>query len=150
MPSKVVESAETPYPTTAPTGATAQTPPSTNTPARGTAATLGERTFQANCAVCHGAGGEGQSDWDVKKEDGTLPVQPLNGDGHTWHHGDGSLYTYVSWGGAFYESPDILSSKSGIPAFGEVLSHDEIVAVLEYVKSLWGEKFAERFRLVKR
>ena len=32
------------------------------------------------------------------------------------------------------------SFKSGMPAFGTVLSHDEIVAVLDYVKSLWGDK----------
>ena len=30
--------------------------------------------------------------------------------------------------------------KSGMPAFGEVLGHDEIVAVLTHVKSLWGDK----------
>ena len=32
-----------------------------------------------------------------------------------------------------------------MPAFGEALFHDEIVAVLEYVKSLWGDKVARRF-----
>ena len=30
--------------------------------------------------------------------------------------------------------------KSGMPAFGEQFTHDEIVAVLEYVKSLWDDK----------
>ena len=86
----------------------------------------------------------------MKKADGTLPPPPLNGDGHTWHHGDGTLYTYVSRGGEFYESPDIPSFKSGMPAFGETLSHDEIFTVLEYLKSLWGEKFAEGFGVMKR
>ena len=86
----------------------------------------------------------------MEKDDGTLPPPPLNGDGHTWHHGDGTLYTYVSRGGEFYESPDIPSFKSGMPAFGETLSHDEIFTVLEYLKSLWGEKFAEGFGVMKR
>ena len=100
--------------------------------------------------MCHGTSGEGQPEWHVKKADGTLPPPPLNGDGHTWHHGDGTLYTYVSRGGEFYESPDIPSFKSGMPAFGETLSHDEIFTVLEYLKSLWGEKFAEGFGVMKR
>ena len=76
----------------------------------------------------------------MKKPDGVLPAPPLNGDGHTWHHGDGTLYTYVSGGGKTFESPDIPSFKSGMPAFGETLSHEEIKAVIEYVKSLWGDK----------
>ena len=27
-----------------------------------------------------------------------------------------------------------------MPAFGDLLTHDEIIATLEYVKSLWGDK----------
>ena len=38
------------------------------------------------------------------------------------------------------ESPDIPNFKSGMPAFGDLLSHEEIIAVLTYVKSLWGDK----------
>ena len=36
-----------------------------------------------------------------------------------------------------------------MPAFGEVLSRDEIIAVLEYVKGLWGDKTAEGLGLEK-
>ena len=86
----------------------------------------------------------------MEKTGGTLPPPPLNWDGHAWHHGDGTLYTYVSQGGTFYESPDIPSLKSGMPAFREVLSHDELIAVIEYVKSLWGDKVAQGLGLMKR
>ena len=41
------------------------------------------------------SGRRGQPDWNVRKEDGTLPPPPLNGDGHTWHHADGLLYRIV-------------------------------------------------------
>ena len=102
-----------------------------------------ESIFRANCAACHGANGEGQPDWYIRKADGLLPAPPLNGDGHTWHHGDGTLYRIVSQGGAIYESPDLPNYKSGMPAFGETLSHEEIIAVISYVKSLWGDKMAE-------
>ena len=101
---------------------------------------MGQTTFAANCAVCHGAHGEGQPDWHIKKEDGTLPAPPLNGDGHTWHHGDGLLYRTVSQGGAIFEDPAYATFKSGMPAFGDTLTHQEIVAVITYVKSLWGDK----------
>lgn len=103
----------------------------------------GESIFRANCAACHGANGEGQPDWHIRKPDGLLPAPPLNSDGHTWHHGDGTLYRIVSQGGAIYESPDLPNYKSGMPTFGETLSHEEIIAVISYVKSLWGDKVAE-------
>ena len=97
----------------------------------------GVELFAANCSACHGAAGEGQPNWHIEKADGTLPAPPLNGDGHTWHHGDGLLYRIVSQGGALPEYP---SFKSGMPAFGDRLTHQEIIEVLTYVKSLWGDK----------
>ena len=150
-PYRAVEPTRTPSLTGVPTATTpVQSPASTNPPARDTAATPGQRIFQANCAVCHGVDGAGQPYWHIQKADGLLPPPPLNGDGHTWHHGDGTLYTYVSQGGAAFEFTGPNSFKSGMPAFGEVLSHDEIVAVIEYVKSLWVDKIAQGLGLVKR
>ena len=108
----------------------------------------GQAVFQANCATCHSEYGQGQPDWHIPTPSGVLPAPPLNGDGHTWHHGDGTLYRTVSLGGAIYESPDAPSFKSGMPAFGQKLTHEEIVAVINYVKSLWGDKAAHG--LVKR
>ena len=103
----------------------------------------GGELFRGHCAACHGHGGEGQPNWNLRKSDGLLPAPPLNGDGHTWHHGDGTLYRIVSRGGAIYESPDLPGYKSGMPSFGDKLTHDEIVAVITYVKSLWKDKVAQ-------
>ena len=100
----------------------------------------GRELFASNCAVCHGSGGEGQPNWHVKKADGTLPAPPLNGAGHTWHHADGLLYRIVSRGGKIFEDPRNPSFKSGMPMFGDRLSRQEIIEVLTYVKSLWGDK----------
>ena len=100
----------------------------------------GQEIFAATCAACHGADGHGQPDWHIPKEDGTLPAPPLNGDGHTWHHADGLLYRIVSGGGKILEDPTVPSFKSGMPAFGEQLSHEELIAVITYVKSLWDDK----------
>ena len=104
------------------------------------ASRTGQVIFTTTCVACHGASGEGQPDWHIPKADGTLPAPPLNGDGHTWHHSDGFLYRYVKNGGKMLESPSLPDFKSAMPAFGEQLSHEEIVGVLTYVKSLWGEK----------
>ena len=100
----------------------------------------GREVFVSNCAVCHGAGGEGQPDWHIRNDDGTLPAPPLDGEGHTWHHADGLLYRTVSQGGAIFEDPSLPGFKSAMPAFGETLSREEIVSVLTYIKSLWGDK----------
>ena len=117
-----------------------QDTPTPGSPSIVQSAPTGREIFESNCATCHGAGGEGQPDWHVRKEDGTLPPPPLNGDGHTWHHADGLLYRIVSQGGKILEAPRYPSFKSAMPAFGERLSHQEIVEVLTYVKSLWGNK----------
>ena len=101
---------------------------------------LGQAIYEANCAVCHGPNGEGQPNWHIRKADGTLSPPPLNGDGHTWHHGDGTLYVYVSQGGAAFDSPSLPDYRSGMPAFGDSLSHEEIVSVINYIKNLWGGK----------
>ena len=103
-------------------------------------APTGRELFASNCAACHGVGGEGQPNWHVRKDDGYLPPPPLNGDGHTWHHADGLLYRIVSEGGKIFEDPSYPSFKSAMPAFGDQLSHEEIIAVLTHIKDLWGDK----------
>ena len=75
----------------------------------------GQEIYAASCAVCHGDGGEGQPEWHVKRADGTLPP-PLNGGGHTWHHGDGLLYRIVSDGGKTLEDPNYPNFRSGMPS----------------------------------
>lgn len=97
----------------------------------------GQRIFVETCAACHGSSGEGQPNWRTTNPDGTLPPPPLNGSGHTWHHGDGTLYKQVKLGGGYLDLPGF---KSGMPGFGDQLSHQEIIDVLTYVKSLWGDQ----------
>ncbi len=112
-------------------------------------ARAGEQIFTTTCVACHQAGGVGQPDWHIPNEQGILPAPPLNGDGHTWHHSDGFLYRYVKNGGKMLETPSLPDFKSGMPAFGEQLSHEEIVSVLTYVKSLWGDKTSRGTSIVE-
>ena len=121
----------------------------TNTVSAGTTPRTGQDTFATTCAACHGVNGEGQPNWHIPREDGTLPAPPLNGDGHTWHHGDGLLYRIVSEGGSFLEVPSVSNFKSGMPSFREQLSHDELVAVITYVKTLWTGKTSRGLSIVE-
>ena len=109
----------------------------------------GQEIFASTCAACHGVKGEGQPNWHKPNEDGSLPAPPLNGDGHTWHHGDGLLYRIVSEGGGFLEVPSVSNFKSGMPAFEEQLSHGELVAVITYIKTLWAGKTSQGLSIVE-
>ena len=100
----------------------------------------GQRIYAENCAGCHGLNGEGQPHWQSTNPDGTLLAPPLNGHGHTWHHGDGTLYKQVKLGGAYLEEQGLPGFKSGMPAFEDTLTHQEVIDVLTYVKSLWGDQ----------
>lgn len=98
---------------------------------------LGQQVYAANCAACHGPNGEGEPDWQTPKEDGTYPAPPHDETGHTWHHGDGTLLQIIRGGG---DSLNIPNFKSNMPAFGDTLSDEEILAVLAYLKSRWPEE----------
>ena len=97
----------------------------------------GEAVYQANCAGCHGAQGEGQPDWRATGPDGCYPAPPHDSSGHTWHHSDGNLFRTVKHGGASLNIPGF---KSCMPAFEDRLSDDEIKAVLAHLKTFWGER----------
>ena len=103
----------------------------------------GEQIFALTCAACHGADGAGDDDWMVRGDDGRLPPPPLNGEGHTWHHSDGVLYGIVSEGGLG------LGFGSNMPAFKDELTREEIIEVLEYVKTLWQGKEIDGISLIE-
>ena len=96
--------------------------------------TLGQELYAVECAACHGERLEGQADWRVRGEDGLLPAPPHDASGHTWHHDDETLFTLTKYGLAgLMENPP----PSGMPAYDGVLTDDEIIAVLSYIKSTW-------------
>ena len=98
---------------------------------------VGRNLYLANCAACHGQQGEGAPNWQMPLPDGRYQPPPHDSTGHTWHHGDLLLFGYVKEGAA---SLQIQGFVSGLPAFGQTRSDDEIKAVLLYLKSLWGTK----------
>ena len=103
---------------------------------------LGERVYTLHCASCHGAQLEGQPNWRSRGPDGLLPAPPHDASGHTWHHADELLFRITKFGVA--KAANLTEHKSGMPAYEGVLTDEEIVAVLSWIKSRWPVSVREK------
>lgn len=103
----------------------------------------GKLLYAENCAACHGASLEGQSDWQSPAADGRLPAPPHDATGHTWHHGDQLLFDYTKLGGNAVMAAQGLDFDSGMPGFDETLSDAQIWNILAYIQSTWPERIRE-------
>ncbi|MBO6720116.1 MAG: cytochrome c [Rhizobiaceae bacterium] len=105
-------------------------------PVTGEQIALGQKVYAQNCASCHGANLEGQPNWKRRLENGRMPAPPHDESGHTWHHSDQDLFaiTKLGVGGV------VPGYESDMLAFGEILSDEEIAAVLAFIKSTWPER----------
>ena len=96
----------------------------------------GQAVYTNHCAACHGQQLEGQRDWRNPGADGRMPAPPHDETGHTWHHPDNYLIHVVEQGiVAGLDRPT--GYEGNMPAFGAVLSHGEVLAVLAYIKNAW-------------
>lgn len=96
---------------------------------------LGEDVYGQNCASCHGANLEGEEDWQGRDEDGRLRAPPHDATGHTWHHDGELLFRLTKYGPA--EVIGDPTYATNMPAYQNILSDAEIIAVLSYIKSTW-------------
>lgn len=103
---------------------------------------LGQKVYAAQCAACHGANLEGQPNWQVPGPDGRLPAPPHDATGHTWHHPDDLLFRSTKLGVA--KAANLKDHASTMPAYEGVLSDEEIVAVLSWIKSRWPPQIRAR------
>ncbi len=94
----------------------------------------GQTVYNAQCATCHGANGEGQfPDAPLERDiTGRFGAPPHDDIGHTWHHDDNLIIRIIREGGMgdpvnFYV----------MPALGSILSDAEIEAVIAYIKTMW-------------
>jgi len=92
--------------------------------------TQGQELYNQHCVACHGINGEGQPDWKTPNEDGSFKPPPHDATGHTWHHADDLLLEIVMQGSDF--------PQSQMPTYGDQLSDEEVIAILEYIKFWWG------------
>jgi mono/diheme cytochrome c family protein len=101
----------------------------------------GVSVYQAHCSECHGQNLEGQPNWRSRDAEGYLPAPPHDANGHSWHHADALLFKITKLGTASIAGPDY---KTRMPAYADVLSDEEIVAVLSYIKSRWPKQIRKR------
>jgi mono/diheme cytochrome c family protein len=64
-----------------------------------------------------------------------MPAPPHDESGHTWHHPDQVLFSITKHGLVPPYAPP--GYESDMPAFGGVLSDDEIRAVFAFIRSHW-------------
>ena len=97
------------------------------------------------CGTCHGEDLQGQTDWQLKTEDGMMPAPPHDASGHTWHHPDNVLFEITKFGGQKNAPEGFISA---MPGFGDILSDSDIWASLAYIKSRWPEDIRKRHALM--
>jgi mono/diheme cytochrome c family protein len=101
---------------------------------------LGQKIYLENCASCHGVKLEGQKNWQKRDDEGYLLAPPHDETGHTWHHNDEYLFLMTKYG-----IEKIIGKKypNNMPAYEDILSDKEIIAVLSFIKSSWSKKIQE-------
>ncbi|CUI00407.1 c-type cytochrome [Leisingera aquaemixtae] len=105
------------------------------------AVALGEAVYLDHCASCHGADLQGEPNWQDRDSDGYLPAPPQDESGHTWHHPDAQLLDITRRGVAEVVGNGYRSRMGG---FAGVLTEEEMLAVLAYIKSRWPAKVIAR------
>jgi len=99
----------------------------------------GKAIYANNCAACHGESLQGQPNWRERMSNGRLPAPPHDKTGHTWHHPDAMLVDMVK-NGLVPGKTAPPGYVSDMPAYRDILSDQEIIAVLAYIKSSWPAK----------
>ena len=101
----------------------------------------GEKIYGDHCASCHGVDLEGQPNWRARDGEGFLPAPPHDHTGHTWHHSDQHLFELTKHGLQAFAGADY---KSRMPLYKDVLSDQQIIDVLSFIKSRWPQTIRQR------
>ena len=97
---------------------------------------LGQNIYKDKRASCHGINLEGQIGWQTEIVDGRRLAPPHDKTGHTWHHPDELLFNMTKYG---FEAMLGKKYPNNMPAYEDILSDGELLAVLGYIKSMWPE-----------
>ena len=92
----------------------------------------GQQIYIETCASCHGAQLEGEDNWQSRDAEGYLPAPPHDETGHTWHHKDQLLFDLTKYGIQKFAGADY---KTKMPGYEDVLSDEQIIAVLSFIKA---------------
>lgn len=97
----------------------------------------GKELYAEHCAACHGGDLEGQENWRTPTDEGRAKAPPHDATGHTWHHTDQQNFLVTKYGMSELVGGGYVSD---MPGFQDILSDDEILATLAYIKSKWPDR----------
>jgi S-disulfanyl-L-cysteine oxidoreductase SoxD len=95
---------------------------------------FGKQLYRRTCAGCHGRRLQGQLLWQLHDQFAGRRAPAHDQTGHTWQHSDDDLFFMTKFG-RFPTTPS--TTRSYMPAFGQVLSDDQIVALISFIKATW-------------
>lgn len=107
----------------------------------------GKIIYDQQCALCHGSDLEGQPNWRQRLPSGRLPAPPHDETGHTWHHPDNLLVQITKFGPGYAAGADY---ESDMPAYEGILSDEDIIASLSYIKSRWPENIKKKHDVINK
>jgi len=84
----------------------------------------GRELYDKNCAACHGPSGRGLPGWQYQPR----AAPPLDSSAHAWHHEDDQLLAMIL---------DKPAPDSVMPAWRGVLTREDALDVIAYIKTLW-------------
>ena len=99
-----------------------------------------EKVYLEQCASCHGVNRRGQSGWQGNMIDGMKLAPRHSKSGHVWHHPDELLFNLTECGFKVIINDDY---EVSMPVYDGILSDEEIIASLSYIKSTWPEEVVE-------
>lgn len=90
----------------------------------------GKALYDKYCVTCHGAAGRGVPGWQYQARG----APPLDSSAHAWHHEDDQLLAMIL---------DKPAPDSVMPAWRGVLTREDALDVVAYIKSLWSPYIRE-------
>ena len=84
----------------------------------------GKELYQKYCVSCHSVEGRGEFNWMYRER----AAPALDSSGHAWHHEDAQLLDTI----LNQPAPD-----SRMPPMRDVLSREDALDIVAYIKSLW-------------
>jgi len=87
---------------------------------------MGESIYYQSCVVCHGDRAQGNYGQPYPPDADASVPPPLDGSGHSAHHSIDDMLARINRG-----------SNPSMPAFGDLLTDEQKLAVIAYCQSLW-------------
>jgi len=87
---------------------------------------MGESIYHQSCVVCHGDRAQGNYGQPYPPDADASVPPPLDGSGHSAHHSIDDMLARINRG-----------SNPSMPAFGDLLTDEQKLAVIAYCQSLW-------------